>query len=88
MDWMEKLQDRLTDPNNLMPYRLAVAQEGPILGEGRRLYAVSDVLGVEPGDLLVDLKQQHGTDPEAHKQIAAMEKVIAEAARTALHDKG
>jgi hypothetical protein len=87
MDWMEKLRDRLTDPNNLTPYRLAVAQEGRILAEGRRLYAVSDVLGVEPGDLLVDLKRQHGTDAESHKQIAAVEKVIAEAVRTALHDE-
>jgi hypothetical protein len=65
MDWTRRLEDRLTDPANLQPYLLAIASEGRPLPPGRRAYAIADVLGVEPGDLILSFQEQHAGDEQA-----------------------
>uniref|UniRef100_UPI003F492096 hypothetical protein n=1 Tax=Amycolatopsis sp. CA-096443 TaxID=3239919 RepID=UPI003F492096 len=74
------MRQRILDPANLAPYQLAIAMEGPPLSSGRRLYALADVLNVEPGDLAIDLKKQHG-EAGAEEQLIRMETLVAEAVR-------
>ncbi|MET8991941.1 hypothetical protein ABZW49_41380 [Nonomuraea wenchangensis] len=72
MDWNERLRDRLEDPANLTPYHLAIAMEGHPLTHGRQVYALADVLGVEPGDLMVDLRKQHADEHQVHSALAEL----------------
>lgn len=70
MDWRKHLEDRLADPANLRPYRRAIVAEGCPLPPGRQVYAIGDVLGVEPGDLILGLRTQHADDEQA--MVAAL----------------
>ena len=79
MDWMKRLEERLQDPINRQPYELAVAIEGSPLPWGRQTYAISDVLGIEPGDLMVDLRKQFHDDEE--KVSDALNRMEAACAR-------
>ncbi|MEV1177927.1 hypothetical protein [Nonomuraea sp. NPDC049784] len=74
MDWHERLSDRLADPDNGLPYQMAVAMEGHPLSPGRQLYALADVLGVEPGDLMVDLRKQSADEQEVQ---AVVDRLVA-----------
>ncbi|GAA0547149.1 hypothetical protein GCM10010172_31140 [Paractinoplanes ferrugineus] len=63
--WTKRLEDRLTDPANLQPYLLAIASEGHPLPPRRRIYAIADVVGVEPGDLILSVQKQLAGDEQA-----------------------
>ncbi|MEU9837422.1 hypothetical protein AB0D67_38305 [Streptosporangium sp. NPDC048047] len=74
MNWHERLRDRLASPENGLPYQMAVAREGHPLSSGRQVYALADVLGVDPGDLMVDLRKQCADEQsvqETVKQLVA-----------------
>ncbi|SFQ27372.1 hypothetical protein [Amycolatopsis rubida] len=79
VDWVQKLRQRILAPAHLTPYKLAVAMEGTPLSSDRRLYALADVLGVEPGDLALDLRKQHG-EAGAEEVPTRMDELAAGAA--------
>lgn len=77
-DWFAALRERATDPADLAPYRLAISMEGSPLSAGRRVYALADVLGVQPGELMMSLKHQYGED-QVTQRIDEMEQIVVEA---------
>lgn len=84
MDWDKRLEERLADPANHAPYQLAVAIEGHPLSSGRQLYALADVLGVEPGDLMVDVRRQCANEQEVE---AILQRLVSAAESVCLqHD--
>ncbi|WP_431929852.1 hypothetical protein [Nonomuraea jabiensis] len=81
MDWHEQLRNRLSDPVNHMPYQMAVAIEGHPLSPGRQVYALADILGVEPGDLMTDLRKQYADEQQVNEALAQL---VATAEKTCL----
>lgn len=78
MDWVNELDQRLSNGSSRAPYEMALAIEGHPLPGGRDVYALADVLGVDPGDLMHSLTEQHGEE-KAKELLAQMGKKAAAA---------
>ena len=74
MNLIAMLEERLTDASARAPYELALAMEGHPLSRGRRLYALADVLDVQPGDLMCDLARQYGEE-QVEATLGQMERM-------------
>lgn len=69
MDWEAVLRDRLAEPANQVPYRLAVAVEGHPLPWDRRITALAETLAVEPRALIDDLQSRFTDNGEQVERL-------------------
>lgn len=83
MDWNSALDQRVAeDPSALHAYRRAVATHGVPLPPGPQLYAIADVLDVEPARIMDDIRNQVPDEDHVTAYLNELEKRIIAACQS------